>query len=127
MDIPIQITTNKDSLQKKVQIDSFTYMVRRPGAGESLSFLQLGWELEKLEKKTNFSDSELDRYQELRIRSIGLSLSLFDSLGNKEAQAHIDSLEQNTLSQAISQIFGEAKIDEAGETEPTPTVSWRPC
>lgn len=119
--VPLQITTNKDSLRKLVEIDGYAYKVRRPGAGESLTYRQLGREMTKLEAKKKLTKGEEDRYEEMRARSNGLSLSLFDPLGNEEAKAHIDSLPLQILLETIGEIFGEADIDEPGKAEPSST------
>lgn len=119
--LPLQITTNKDRLRKHVEIDGFTYMVRRPGAGESLTYRQLGREMTKLEKKTKLTKADENKYEELRARSTAISLALFDAKGNQEAKEYIDTLDIQTLLETISEIFGEADIDESSEAEPSAT------
>lgn len=121
MDLPVQITTRKRQV-KKVQIDGFDFLVRRPGAGEALTYRQLGREITKLEAKAKLTPSEQEAYEELRARSMAISLNLFDSLGNAEAKEYIDTLEITVLLETITQIFGGAEIDESG-TETSSTVS----
>lgn len=119
--VPLQITTNKDRLLKTVEIDGYAYKVRRPGAGESLTYRQLGREMTKLEAKKKLNKAEEEKYEEMRARSNRLSLDLFDSLGNSKAKSYIDSLPLQILLETIGEIFGEADIDEPGQAEPAPT------
>lgn len=119
--LPLQITTNRDQLRRKVEVDGYTYMVRKPGAGESLTYRQLGREMTVLENKKKLTKAESANYEELKARSLTISLRLFDALDNQEAQDYIDSLDISILLETINQIFGEANIDEPSEAEPSKT------
>ena len=108
----LEITTDKSKRTKKCLIDGYTYAVRKPGAGESLSMQLDGREITKLSKKKELSQDEEVTMELLTSKTLRLCLGLFDSLGNKDAEDYINSLDVETLLEVISQIFNEIAIDE---------------
>ena len=100
-----EITTDKQKRNKKVKIDGYTYDVRKAGAGDSLTMQQAGREITKLGKLTNPSEQDSERIEKLTIKTLQICLGLFDSLGDKEAEQHLNSLDVETLMEVIQQIF----------------------
>lgn len=102
----LEITTNRDKNRKKLLLDGFTYMVRRPGAGESLDLAQFGKEVEALEKrKTDLTDEEQKDFEEKSVKMLRIILSFFDCLGSKEAEASLQSIDPEELMGVVKQVF----------------------
>jgi hypothetical protein len=102
----LEITTNRDKNRKKLLLDGYTYMVRRPGAGESLDLSQFGKEIETMEKRQGeLSEAELADFQSKSIKMLSIILSFFDDLGNKEAAASLQSIDPEELMMVVKQVF----------------------
>lgn len=102
----LEITTNKAKNQKKLLMDGYTYMVRRPGAGESLNLSQFGKEVQKYEKRQDdLSESEQSVLTDKSMQSLKIVLSFFDSLGDEQAQDHLNSIDPEELMSVIKQVF----------------------
>lgn len=101
----LEITTNRDKNRKKLLLDGFTYMVRRPGAGESLDLSQFGKEVQELEKKGSLTEPEQKNFEDKSINMLKIILSFFDDLGNEQAKAHLQSIEPEELMNVVKQVF----------------------
>ena len=100
----LEITTNRDKNRKKILLDGYTYMVRRPGAGESLDLTQFGKEVDAMDKR-ELSDAEQKDFQEKSIKMLSIVLGFFDDLGNKEAAASLQSIDPEELMMVVKQVF----------------------
>lgn len=108
-----EINTDKSKRSKKLLLDGYTYMVRKPGAGESLGMQKAGRELTKFSKKTDTTEEEQERIESLTVKTLNTCLGLFDALGNKEAGEYLDQLDVETLMLVIGQIFESGDEPEA--------------
>lgn len=110
----LQITTNKLSQRKHVEIDGHYYIVRRMGAGDQLSVSQYMRELEALakkEKKEPLSEDELKRVSEIEKTALEISARCFDDQedGEKSRQL-VYSLTPEELAELMKQIFNEPEV-----------------
>lgn len=108
-----QISTNKLSQRKHVEIDNHYYVVRRMGAGDQLSVGQYMRELEALsekEKNTPLSKEELKRVAEIERASLEISARCFDDQEDGEkSKALVSGLSADELSELMGQIFKDDK------------------
>lgn len=110
----LEITTNRDKNRKKLLMDGFTYMVRRPGAGESLDLSQFGKEVQRLEKrKDDLTDAERDNLTNKSMQSLKIVLSFFDYLGVEEAKDHLYSVDPEELMSVVKQVFDDTTESES--------------
>lgn len=107
-----EITTNQDKNKKKVKVDGFMYIVRRPGAGESMDMRRFGRKITALEKKDKTTDKEQEQYEELAEKVLVICISLFDADGNDKAESYLKTLAPETLMEVIGQVFGKATVSE---------------
>lgn len=101
----LEITTNRDKNRKKLLLDGFTYMVRRPGAGESLDLSQFGKEVQELEKKESLTEQEQKDFEDKSMKMLRIILSFFDALGVKEAEESLQSIDPEELMGVVKQVF----------------------
>lgn len=106
----LEITTDKNKNRKKLLLDGYTYMVRRPGAGESLDLTQFGKQVERWEKRDDLTPEEEKEFTDTSMRSLGTILSFFDSLGSEEAQAHLKSIDPEELMGVIDKVFKDTSV-----------------
>lgn len=109
----LQLSTNKLSQRKNVEIDGHHYIVRRMGAGDQLSVSQYMRELSALGKKEQnqeLSQKELDRVAEIELEALQISARCFDDQGDgTKSLALVKSLTPEELTELMSQIFDEPK------------------
>jgi hypothetical protein len=107
----LEITTDRTKNRKKLLLDGHTYMVRRPGAGESLDLSQFGKEVEKLDKrKDDLTPEENQVFSDKSMQSLRIILSFFDALGNEEAQMHLKSIDPEELMGVVKQVFEDTSV-----------------
>lgn len=110
----LQLSTNKLSQRKNVEIDGHHYIVRRMGAGDQLTVNQYMRELTvlgKKEQKEELNQEELDRVAEIESEALKISARCFDDQGDgTKSLALVKSLTPEELSELMSQIFDEPKI-----------------
>ncbi len=100
----LEITTNRNKNRKKILLDGYTYMVRRPGAGESLDLTQFGKEVDAMDKR-ELSEEERKDFENKSIKMLSIVLGFFDDLGNKEAFASLQSIDPEELMMVVKQVF----------------------
>lgn len=100
----LEITTNRDKNRKKILLDGYTYMVRRPGAGESLDLTQFGKEVDAMDKR-ELSEEERKDFENKSIKMLSIVLGFFDDLGNKEAAASLQSIDPEELMMVVKKVF----------------------
>lgn len=104
-----EISTNRSKHTKKVMIDGYTYLVRRPGAGESLDLSQFGKEAKELDKrKDSLTPEELEAFRDRSLLSLGIVLGFFDSLGDKAAEKSLKSIDPEELMEVVSSVFKDS-------------------
>lgn len=106
----LEITTKRDKNLKKILLDGYTYTVRQPGAGESLDLAQFGKEVEQLEKQADLTSSDKADFSDKSMHALRVILSFFDCLGNKQAEAHLQSIDPEELMLVVKQVFEEPAV-----------------
>jgi hypothetical protein len=103
----LEITTNKQKSQKKILMDGYTYMVRRPGAGEALTLNQISKDMTKYKNRTDLAEDKQSRLQEMSMRALEIALGFFDPLGDEEANKHLQSIDVEEIMSVITQVFSD--------------------
>jgi hypothetical protein len=100
----LNITTKQN--QKTVEVDGFSYKVRRPGAGESLTLQKSGRDLTKLSKLAEPTEAQETKMESMTIELLEICLGLFTGTDEK-AQKYIQTLDVEVLLDVINQVFDE--------------------
>jgi hypothetical protein len=108
----LQISTNKLSQRKHVEIDGHYYIVRRIGAGDQLTFSQYMRELEVLDKKeksgNKLTESEIKRVTEIEAAALDISAGCFDDQGDgSKSKELVRNLSSDELAEIMRQVFDE--------------------
>lgn len=114
----LEITTTKKPAEK-VKMDGFVYAVRKPGAGESYFLSQAQRNIKKLSKKAEdntATEDDTEQLEKLSTKALKVCVTLFDALGNEEAQDYLDRLEPEVLFEVIGQVY--SKLDESEQEVP---------
>lgn len=101
----LQISTKDKRQDKLVEIDGYTYSVRKAGAGESLTLQEYGRELEKL-GKVELTAEQTKQVEEMATKLLSICLSLFKS-DDKKATDYIQTIELELLMDIIKQVYDE--------------------
>jgi hypothetical protein len=109
-----QISTNKLSQRKHVEIDGHYYVVRRKGSGDRLSINMYMTELDKLADKekagTQLTGEELDRITEIENGIVNIAVGCFDDGGDgSKSRELVLSLSEDELTELMETIFDEPK------------------
>lgn len=115
----LEISTAKKPVNK-VKIDGFVYSVRKPGAGESYFLSQAKRNIDKLEKRIKSKTAtpeEEEQFEKLSMKALKLCVTLFDALGDEDAQDHLDRLEADVLFGIIEQVYSELDGKEEGKAD----------
>ena len=110
----LEITTAKQP-DVKVKVDGFVYSVRKPGAGESYFISQAQRNITKLSKSVDngtASDEEKQQFESITNKALKVCVTLFNALGNEEAQDYLDTLEAEVLFKVIEQVYSELNEQE---------------
>jgi hypothetical protein len=123
----LQISTNRLSQRKNVEIDGHHYIVRRMGAGDQLSISQYMRELTALSKKetdNKLTKQDQDRVAEIELEALKISARCFDDQGDgTKALELVKSLSPDELTEMMQQIFDEPKTIEQKSDEPEAKAS----
>lgn len=110
-----QISTNKLSGRKHVEIDGHYYIVRKMGAGDQLTLSQCMRELDFLAKKENsktgLTEEDNSRLAEIERISLDLTVRCFDDQEDgTKAKKLIESLTPDEITEIMDRIFNGPEV-----------------